>query len=261
MKLGICLYSYKEHPMIAQKIGFDYFEYPFSEIVAMTDEEFDSFRETIQKLKFYPEVMIKFLESSQHLTGDEVNIAALREYCVKGFARCSQIGTKGFVFGSDGARNLPLGFTDRMKGYEQLADFLLMVSDLAQPYGYHFYIEPLTMKKDKGANIISFIGEAIYLALRTNRENVKVMVDYYHSTNNFDSMEMIPLAGKMLEHFHFSSLDRKYPRIDDGFDYADFFRVLKSIKYNGRISIEAKTPDNFEQAASLAYDCMRFHIQ
>jgi sugar phosphate isomerase/epimerase len=252
MRLGICLYDYAEHPAIARDAGFDYFEFPFSKIAAMTEDEFDRFRDIIHNLKFYPEVMVKMLESSQRLTGNDVNSTVLKDYCERGFARCAQIGTKGFVFGSDGARNLPPGFTDRMTGYGQLTDFLFMVSDLAKPYGYHFYIEPLMMRDGKGANIISFIGEAAYLALRVNRDDIRIMVDYYHSTHNFDNMKMIPMVGTLLEHCHLSTLDRKYPHPDDGCDYGEFFDALAQIKYSGRISIEAKTPEDFKRSAEAA---------
>ena len=251
MRLGICIYDIA-HASLAQKAGFDYFEYPFSKLVSMTDIAFDAFCEEVNRLGFFPEVMVKMLDSAQHLTGDNVDTQALHDYCEKGFARCARLGVKGFVFGSDGARNLPEGFTDRMKGYDQLEAFLLMVSELAEPYGYEFYIEPLTMGHGKGANIISFIGEGAYLALRVNRPNVALMVDWYHSTNNRDSMRMIPYVGELLRHFHLSTLDRKYPSANDQQDYSEFFDALKAIGYNGRVTIEAKTPAAFEEAAQEA---------
>ena len=255
MRLGICLYSI-DSLEIAKKVGFEYFEYPFFELVAMSDEEFTRFKDKVNELQFFPEVVVKVLSNKQHLTGEEVDTEALRAYFQKGFERCSQIGVKGFVFGSNKARNLPDGFTDRKKAYDQLYDFLIMVSDMAKPYGYQFYIEPLMIRTSKGVintNILALIGETAYMAQRVNRDNVKIMCDYYHSTHNNENMQVIPMVGPLLKHIHFSTLDRKYPGLNDGGDYDEFFNLLRQAGYEGRVTIEANTPENYEEAATSAY--------
>ena len=254
MRLGICIYSI-DNIATAQKAGFDYFEFPFFELVAMPESEFTRMRDIVNSLQFFPEVMVKMVETAQHLTGENVDTDSLRVYCQKGFERCAQLGVKGFVFGSNGARNMPAGFIDRKKAYDQLADFLLMVSDMAKPYSFEFYIEPLMIRSMKGTistNIIALIGEAAYLALRVGRENVKIMVDYYHSTHNDENMRIIPMVGQLLGHLHFSTLDRKYPSPTDGGDYGEFFAMVRQAGYDGRITVESPTPANFEEAGALA---------
>ena len=259
MRLGICLYSVDSLP-IAKKVGFEYFEFPFLKIVAMSDEEFEHFHNVIHELQFFPEVIVKMFSDTQHLTGDNVDIEALRAYCKKGFERCSKIGVKGFVFGSNPARNLPDGFTDRKKAYDQLYDFLMMMSDMAEPYGYQFFIEPLMVRNFDGktsTNILALIGEAVYMALRVNRKSVKIMVDYYHSTYNDENMQIIPLIGPLLKHIHFSTLDRKYPAAGDGGNYDEFFSMLNQAGYEGRVTIEANTPENYEEAAIIAIERLK----
>ena len=76
-----------------------------------------------------------------------------------------------------------------------------------------------------------------------DRENIKLLVDYYHLVMEKEDPEIILDAGSYIKHTHFANpAGRVYPvEAEDG--YVRFVNLLKRIGYEGRMSVEAYTKD------------------
>ena len=81
--------------------------------------------------------------------------------------------------------------------------------------------------------------------------NVGLLSDFFHVMTNDDRIEDMEIIKK-LGHVHIASANgRRYPMSVEGEEYEAFFRFLKAIGYNGRISIEGKT-ENIEEDGARA---------
>ena len=253
MKLGVCCPL--SEAAVAKTIGFDYFECTFSGLAQMSDDEFRIFKETVDKLEFYPLAMNVMLTGDFRITGNEADHEKARPFLEKGFARAAEVKTQSVVFGSGRARNLPDGFTDRAKAYDQIVDFSILAGKIAGKNGIRIAVEPLSFSE---ANIINFVPEAAYIAERANLPGVSFLADYYHMAKNKESVSVIHTYGSQLEHCHISEpFKRTYPSPLDSHDYSLFINALKAVGYNKKVSIEASDKRGFAIAAKEAHDCLR----
>lgn len=247
MKLGVCsdLSSFDKLELIA-KLGFDYIEINFTDMVLREDEEINVFISNLKKLDFKCEAANCFFPGSIKLTGDEIDYNEISQYLEKGMERASRIGIKTVVFGSSGARNHPEGYSYD-KAYEQLVVFL---GDYAGPaakkYGVSIAIEPLGKKE---ANMIFTAEDGVLLGRASGCDNVKGLVDLYHMYRNGDEFENIIKFPNEIIHAHVCHPNRNYPLLTDGYDYKPFMQTLKT---SGcvRVSIEGRSDDFFNDLPS-----------
>ncbi len=257
MLFGVCCSI--DQAKIAKKIGFDYFECTLSSVGQMTDEEFSVFKQKADSLAFYPLAMNVMLPGTFRLTGDEADHETPLLFLEKAYSRAAEVKTESIVFGSAGARNLPKGFTDVKRAYDQLESFTVQAGDLARNNGIKLAIEPLSFKE---SNIINLVSEAMYLAERVNHPNVKILADYYHMVCNKESVSSIHAFGHNLEHCHIAEAkNRAYPDPSDGQDYSLFFSALKDVGYQGKVSLEAGDNRSFEEAAKTSFDYLKPYFE
>ena len=73
-------------------------------------------------------------------------------------------------------------------------------------------------------------------------KHIGVLADTYHMVVEGEPVENIALAGSNLLHVHTANpTGRVYPAPNDGVDYKKIMDTLKSVNYQGGISIEAFT--------------------
>ena len=239
MRFGVCT-DIGNAPQL-KELGYDYFESGFSKLGGMTDEEFNEFKQKVEKMNFYPEAMNLMLPGTFRLTGDAADLSPVKPFLQLAFKRAEAVGTKVVVFGSGGTRNMPEGFNDRERAFGQLAEYLKMAGEIAFTHDIEIAIEPLRFAE---SNIINLYVEACYLAERVNLPKVRCLADYYHMAKNDEGMEGISKIGHRLAHCHIACKEgRTFPMASDGHDYAPFFNALKNAGYNGRISVEGSTND------------------
>ena len=256
MRFGVC--ADLDKAQFLQTIGYDYFEYAFSKLGAMDEQEFADFEREVMKLSFYPEAMNLMLPASFRLTGETADLSPVKPFLQTAFKRAQSVGTKVVVFGSGGARNLPDGFNDRERAYGQLAEYLRIAGGLAEPFGVDIAIEPLRFAE---SNIINLYVEGVYLAERVGHPNVRCLVDSYHAAMNGESMNGIVKMGDKLAHCHISrTRGRAFPLPDDGEDYSPFFDALGKAGYNARISIEGNPENGLENDAVKSLELLRSYL-
>jgi D-psicose/D-tagatose/L-ribulose 3-epimerase len=222
-----------------QESGFDYIELPLAQMVDLNDREFSSLKERVDLSGLKCEACNNFFPGSIRLTGNAVDYGKIEEYLDKALGRAVQLGVKVIVFGSPKSKNVPEGYP-MDKAWSQLVELLKSIDLLVRTRGITVVIEPL----NKGeSNIINTAAEGLQLVKAVERENIKLLIDYYHLVMEKENPEIILDAGSYVKHIHFANpAGRVYPvEAEDG--YVRFMNLLKRIGYEGRMSVEAYTKD------------------
>jgi len=222
-----------------QENGFDYVELPLAQMVDLNDKEFLSLKEKVGSSGLKCEACNNFFPASIRLTGNDVDYGKTEAYLDKALERAAQLGVKVIVLGSPKSKNVPEGYP-MDKAWSQLVELLKTMDPLVRTRGITVVIEPL----NKGeSNIINTAAEGLQLAKAADRENIKLLIDYYHLVMERENPEIILDAGSYIKHIHFANpAGRVYPaeKVDG---YVRFMDLLKRIGYEERISIEAYSKD------------------
>ena len=190
-----------------------------------------------------------FLPPGLKVVGPDVDYPALVHYADTAFRRARSVGMSIIVFGSAGARMMPEGWS-AARGFEQYVDALRLLAPLAAAQNVVLVVEPLNRVE---CNLVNTIVEGAEATRRADHPAVKLLVDLFHMLRNGESPEDILRVGPV-HHAHLAEdKDRAAPGIH-GDDFRPFFRALKKIGYNDRLSIECvwKSAPAHEAAPALA---------
>ena len=261
MKLGCCAYS-KDRSVdpvglqsipVMKKLGYDYVELGLSGLAALSEEQFQQVLKVLKDNNLPCEACNNFVPASVRLTGPDADMEKARAYVEKALSRAKQAGVKVVVFGSSGAKNVPEGF-DKEKAYQQIVEFCRMVEPYAAAADITIAIEPLNYVE---SNIINTVAEGYQLAKDVDCPHIKLLLDYFHWVRNKEPLEELDQCASMLVHAHFAEdIGRAYPSEPKEI-YNDFMTRLKGVGYDARISMEAGTKGDFEQAAGVAEQLFR----
>ena len=231
---------------------FDYVELPLAQMMNLDDDAFFSLKERVGNSGFRCETCNNFFPGSIRLTGNAVDDRKIDEYLDKALERAAQLGVKVIVFGSPASKNVPEGYP-MDKAWSQLVNLLRHMDARVGAKGMTIVIEPLCKLE---SNIINTATEGLRLSRAVDRENIKLLVDYYHLVMEKEDPEIIWEAGSDIKHIHFANpAGRVYPiEVEDG--YVRFMNLLKRIGYEGRISVEAYTKD-FSHDAKRSVEILR----
>ena len=222
-----------------QENGFDYVELPLAQMVDLNDKEFLSLKEKVGSSGLKCEACNNFFPASIRLTGNDVDYGKTEAYLDKALGRAAQLGVKVIVLGSPKSKNVPEGYP-MDKAWSQLVELMKTIDPLVRAKGITIVIEPLCKLE---SNIINTVAEGLQLFKAVNRENIKLLVDYYHLVVEKEDPEILLRAGSYIKHVHFANpAGRVYP-VETEHGYVRFMNLLKRIAYEGRISIEAYTKD------------------
>jgi D-psicose/D-tagatose/L-ribulose 3-epimerase len=222
-----------------QEKGFDYVELPLAQMMDLNDEAFSSLKEKVGSSGLKCEACNNFFPGSIRLTGNAVDYGKIEEYLHKALGRAAQLGVKVIVLGSSKSKNVPEGYP-MDKAWSQLVELLRMIDPLVRTKGITVVIEPICKLE---SNIINTAGEGLQLVKAADRENIKLLVDYYHLVMEKEDPEIIVRAGPYIKHTHFANPAGRTYLIEAEDGYVRFVNLLKRIGYEGRISLEAYTKD------------------
>lgn len=246
-----------EHLKELAEAGYDYVELPLAEMMALDEEAFGRLKEQIQSAGVPCEVCNNLFPKTMRLTGENAGTKEAVEYAKKAFGRAKSLGVSVIVFGSGPAKHVPEGFPMEA-GRRQVVELLKEISAYAARQQITLVIEPLRKAE---CNLINTFAEGCLLADDVDRENVKVLVDYYHMTVEEEAAVVVAdLGGQYLRHVHFANPNgRIYPKDMSESSYAEFFAALEKAGYNGRISCEAYSED-FAADAKKSLEIFRRNI-
>lgn len=229
--------------------GYDYAELPLAQMMELSDVEFGQLKRRLHKAGLECQVCNNFFPADYRLTGEHVAMTSILNYVEGALERANQLGGKVVVFGSGPAKQVPEGFPIE-EGYRQIVCLLKEVDKIAQKHGIIIAIEPLRREE---CNLINTFEEGCALARDVQGVNIKVLVDFYHLSEEKEPVEHLLKEGKeYLAHVHFAKpAGRTYPETMGEADYRPFIQALQEIEYKGRVSCEAYT-NNFKESASKA---------
>jgi sugar phosphate isomerase/epimerase len=240
----------------ARMAGFDFVELRASEIAGLSDPDFEQLREKIARLGIPVPVTYLFVPGAIKLTGPAVNKEQQMDYVRKAFDRVARLGVEVVTFGSGAARQVPKGFS-KDAAFQQLIEFCRRIAPEAKARNLIVAIEP---QRRQECNIINTAAEGLALVNAVNHANIQLMIDFYHLAEEKEDPAIILKAKGHIRHLHIANpKGRAFPLKWEEYDYAAFFKNLRKIGYDKRISVEAGTQDFSREAPdSIAFLRMAF---
>jgi len=256
MRIGVCT-SVDKFGGVAVE-GLDYVELSVREFLC-PDQEEQSFVKQMDTVKTW-EVSVEaancLFPPQMKVTGQAVDNYAVDKWMRTVCRRAKQAGIELIVFGSGRSRSVPEGF-EPDKAIEQIYEHLKRWADIAADAGVTIVVEPLSKKE---CNLINNVDEALELVHRVNHPNIRLLVDTCHMRREGESAEAIHRADGLIAHVHCAEGKTRLPIGLGEENHRSYFRALKEIGYNGRISIEAIFP-NFPEQLPLAVSRLRREIE
>ena len=232
MRIGGCVGVNVE---ISKQLKIEYMEVSAMGIGLMSQEDFETLKEKIQSCPVKCEVANGLVAGDIRLTGDNADFKRLKEYAELTFKRLNEIGVKYLVFGSAKAKDVPEGFS-REIAFTQIVKAGEIMSDIAKKYDQTVLVEPIN---PNFANIITSVSEGIELVNAVNKENFKMMVDFYHMLVSSDDFSLVEKYKDLILHVHIASPNLCVPKSEKDWEFVEkCFSLLKNTGYTGRISYE-----------------------
>lgn len=222
-----------------QEAGCDFAELGVGMVAPeLPEEAFEEFRRVLRSSPLVVECYNSFIPPDVRLVGPERDPHRIERYVAVAIERVAATGGKVIVFGSGGARRIPEGYP-RDAAERELREFLHLAAEHARRHGVIIAIEPLNRSE---SNVINSVAEAVGWARRVDREEVRVLVDFYHLTVEGEPFSHIAEAGRCLAHVHVADTGRLYPG-SGSYDYGGFFAALHDAGYDERLSVECNWRD------------------
>ncbi len=257
MKLSCCIGTNKDRLDVMKKIGFKYCEVALSSLANLSDEDFAALKAKLIETGITPVSANGMFPGEINLLLGKEGYKAVEEYLDKAFPRAKELGVPVIILGSGNSRRIPEGMT--LEEAEDL--FCAVCRDVISPkcteYGLIIGIEELNKNE---VNFINSCKDAMKLIRRMNLPNIKLLVDFYHSIQEGDTVEELREFGKegYIVHCHYGSPinERRAPKkgVDEHL-VKEYMEMLKSVGYEGAFSIEGKITD-FEAELTEAYEIM-----
>lgn len=250
MKIGSCINYEKalnDYPKYA-----DFVEIAAWDFVDIEKEKLDRMKKAVEDGWFKTYSSNGLFPQTLRLTGD-VNWQEVRDYCDKMFYRMAELKVSMIVFGSGKAKHVPDGFS-REKAWEQLYELGNLMADIAKPLGQTVVVEPLRYEE---VNIVNTYAEGADYCRKVNRDNFKLLVDFYHFDSNGEDFATIEADKDLLYHAHIATpKNRTRPTTEEEWAFfEDCIRKLKSIDYTKGLSFEGGAH------ATKDFDAMLFRMK
>ncbi len=233
-----------------KEAGYDYVELPLAQVMELPEPEFEDLLGELKVRGLPCRCCNNFFPASVRLTGEEADLEKAEKYIERAVARASRLGAKRIVFGSSGAKNVPEGFS-HTRAFSQIVEVLQIADRYVQQEGIVIAIEPLNRTE---SNIILNLTDGKRLLQETDRQTVRLLVDYYHFMMEEESLDTLRQVMPDIRHVHFARPQgRTFPKKLIA-EYEAFFQVLREGGYTGGISVEAYSTDperDIQEAAFL----------
>ena len=190
-----------------------------------------------------------FLPGTFRVTGKNADWEPILKYAETACRRADEVGLKTIVFGSSGARNVPIVYTPAGKievdkgfeverGRDQYAEFCKALADRIADCKVAIVIEPL---RPNESNIINYVWQGMQIVEEVGSPRIQQLADIFHMMMGRESAESIERAGCHLKHCHIADWKtRQFPGQDPAQTYhlKPYFDALKKIGYTGGVSCE-----------------------
>lgn len=234
MKFGVCMDAFDAMEDCPRQA--DYIELSASQIYALAPDEMRRLKEKVRLGEIVTYSANNLVDASIRLTGPDVDIERILNYCEETFSRLEELGITMLVFGSGKSRQVPEGFPMET-AWEQLFEVGRILADQAKLHNQTVVVEPLAYQK---VNIIHTVEDGVRYARAVDRDNFKVLVDFYHFESNGEPYASLQENREMLLHTHFATAKtRVMPRSEEEWDFfSENLSWLRRIGYTGAMSFE-----------------------
>lgn len=256
MKFG-CFCFASQIPVI-KSVGFDSAELDISEIMRMSDQEYDEFKRRAMDVGLGYEVFSGLIPLTERIYSEAFEIEYWIDYAKRVAERIKALGAVMVPFGAGKCRSIPDDCKDVMFVKNKVLELVRGISDVFNNYGISFVIEPLGKAY---SNYINTIGEAVEFVKTVERDNCMVMCDLRHMYSLGEGMDDIIKYREYILHAHIDypkGSYRYFPKSYDGFDYQPYLNALKGAGYKGLITIEATEFNDLQSEASEALKLLKF---
>ncbi len=249
MKIGICMPFEKYIDFCARRPedAPDYCEVNCASIAGLPDGEFFALLRKKEESGAVIYSANGLVPSSVRLVGPEADEAVIRAYAEKAFSRLAALGVEVAVLGSSAARRIPDGYA-KERALGELASAGRIFSEAAEKYRIRIAIEPLRRQED---NIVNTLADGAALVRRIDRENVRLLADFYHVEENGEPLSDISRFADLLIHCHICSV-RRDALLDSDYPFVkERFSALRAAGYRGGISFEGGLPEEERLAGTV----------
>ncbi|MBR1576832.1 MAG: sugar phosphate isomerase/epimerase [Bacteroidales bacterium] len=254
-QIGIC--GLNRAPA-AVACGLDYLEANVASFLVpeQSDSAFAAQRAAADGLGFPIYSANGFFPKDLLVVGPDADPERALRYARTAIRRASEAGLKILVLGSSRSRSIPEGFS-REEAEGQFLALLRGMAPTAEKYGVVVAIEPL---QESETNFINTVTEGAAMARLAGSPNICVIADFYHMAREGEPADDIVAAADKLVHCHIAECRNRTAPGVDGDDFTPYFKALKQIRYDGRISLECRWDDVSAQLP-VAVRVMKEQIQ
>lgn len=251
-EIGVCT-TFSDAAGLAPH-GYQYIEESVGRFLA-PDQSEEVFEEILEKATQSP-IPVKacnlFLPARLKSVGPEAVHDEILAYAEIVFRRAQRAGVEHIVFGSSGSRSIPDGYP-REKALEQFIQLCADLAPIAARYEVVVVLEPLNSTE---CNFINSVAEGGQIVEAVDHPNIRLLADLYHMLMDGEGPEGIIRYGHLIQHTHIAEKkDRAAPGTHND-DFRPFLAALKTVGYQGRMSVECVWSD-MESEASSAIKALR----
>ena len=231
MKIGWCGPMARASDM--REAGLDYIEVQLVPMRLEDDAAFAEAKAAVRDLPLPALAMSYLFPHDFRLVGEQVDERRNRAYFDRVVEILALAGSEIVVLGSGWTRNVPEGGS-REKTEAQFLAALSWCADALQGSGTTLVIEPLNSKE---SNFINSVFEAVALAKKLNRPEVRGLADFYHMQEENEPLETLVDNAGWVRHIHLADTGRLNPGTGS-YDYPRFMAQLRASGYSGLMSGE-----------------------
>jgi len=243
-EIGVCT-SVSNADMLATH-GYTYIEESVGRFLMPTksEEEFNEMLRQAQDAAIPVKACNSFIPGSMKSVGPDAVHPEILEYMETAFRRAQKAGVEYIVFGSGGSRGIPDGFS-RDEARRQFIGLCSQMAPIAAKYDVVVVLEPLNTKE---CNFINSVLEGGEIVEEVNHPNFRLLADIYHMLMDGEGPESIEKYGHLIQHTHIAEKEGRAAPGTHNEDFSAYFKALKDVGYEGKMSIECRWEDLATQA-------------
>jgi sugar phosphate isomerase/epimerase len=251
-EIGVCT-SVSNADMLATH-GYTYVEESVGNFLMPTksEEEFNEVLQQAQNAAIPVKACNSFIPGSLKSVGPDAVHPEILEFMETAFQRAQKAGVEYIVFGSGGSRGIPDGFS-RDEARRQFIDLCSQMAPIAAKYNVVVVLEPLNTKE---CNFINSVLEGGEIVEEVNHPNFRLLADIYHMMMDGEGPESIEKYGHLIQHTHIAEREGRAAPGTHNEDFSAYFKALKNVGYEGKMSIECRW-ENLESQAPTAIAAMK----
>ena len=143
---------------------------------------------------------------------------------------------------------------DKIVVEERFFSAMSECADLASEHGVTLLLEPINRYE---TNFINSVTEGLEILHRLGKENVKLMPDIFHmNIEDVSITDSLREAGDRVSYIHFADSNRWAPG-QGHLNFLEIIGALKSISYDGFVTVEMLPEPEPDSAARTAIDYLR----